>query len=479
MSNEAHIQQLDAIAQQIIELAEGQIIAQHHFLSAAIGQLSLCAYELSQAFSTNGSALLYNPKVLANSFLESSDNNAHNLFHCVAHCLFLHPFASVENFANSNYWNLACDISAECAVLQVCGQRPGDYGAQIADALEVAGTKLGDDVTAERIYAAMLVGEFDEYLPTWNELFVIDSHEFWGVNLNEPSNDSQNASIGAHHGTGAIGQDTGIDSLLISSLNTTAIKLTQTQQARAKEEWQHTAARMNVELQTLSSAKAGNLRSLVQGISTANKSCVDYRRFLQQFAVPKQILRCSDSEFDNVFYTYGLSLYGNLPLIEPLEFRDSKLIREFVVAIDTSGSVYDEQVRKFVSLTYEILQTSQTFDTQVHVTVIQCDSAVQQVDTLNSADELRKWCGKMHVYGGGGTDFRPVFRYIDTEVKQCQMSQPEGLIYFTDGDGIYPNWTPSYKTACVFCDQLPNQSIPPWAICAVIDSKQVDDAKWK
>ena len=49
-------------------------------------------------------------------------------------------------------------------------------------------------------------------------------------------------------------------------------------------------------------------------------------------------MRVNDDEFDYVYYTYGLSLYGNLPLVEPLEYKDVNKIKEFVVAIDTSAA---------------------------------------------------------------------------------------------------------------------------------------------
>ena len=38
------------------------------------------------------------------------------------------------------------------------------------------------------------------------------------------------------------------------------------------------------------------------------------------------------------FYSYGLRVYGNLPLIEPLESREVKKIRDFVIVLDTSES---------------------------------------------------------------------------------------------------------------------------------------------
>ena len=55
-----------------------------------------------------------------------------------------------------------------------------------------------------------------------------------------------------------------------------------------------------------------------------------------------------DDSFDYNFYTYGLRLYGNMPLIEPLESKEVKKIEEFVIVIDTSMSCSGELVRKFL-----------------------------------------------------------------------------------------------------------------------------------
>ncbi len=42
-----------------------------------------------------------------------------------------------------------------------------------------------------------------------------------------------------------------------------------------------------------------------------------------------------DDAFDFIFYTYGLQMYGNLPLIEALEYKEVKKVEELVIAIDT------------------------------------------------------------------------------------------------------------------------------------------------
>lgn len=49
-------------------------------------------------------------------------------------------------------------------------------------------------------------------------------------------------------------------------------------------------------------------------------------------------MQVNDDEFDYIYYTYGLAAYGNMPLVEPLEYKDAKKIKEFVIAIDTSAS---------------------------------------------------------------------------------------------------------------------------------------------
>ena len=69
----------------------------------------------------------------------------------------------------------------------------------------------------------------------------------------------------------------------------------------------------------------------------------------------------NDEEFDYVYYTYGLRLYENMPLIEPLEYKEVKRIREFVIAVDTSGSTSGDLVQKFLQKTYNILKTSESY----------------------------------------------------------------------------------------------------------------------
>ena len=140
-----------------------------------------------------------------------------------------------------------------------------------------------------------------------------------------------------------------------------------------------------------------------------------------------------DDEFDYIFYTYGLHLYRNLPLIAPLEYKDVRRIREFVIAIDTSGSVQGELVQKFITKTYNILSQQESYFTKINIHIIQCDAEVQEDLKITSREEFEKCLKGLTLKGFGGTDFRPLFQYVDQLIHLGEFTNLKGLIYFTDG----------------------------------------------
>ena len=105
-----------------------------------------------------------------------------------------------------------------------------------------------------------------------------------------------------------------------------------------------------------------------------------------------------------------------------------------IVAIDTSGSTQGDLPKFFSELT-ALLNTFGSYE----LTVIQCDADIGCVETFDDATPLdpnRPW----ETTGGGGTDFRPVFHYIDEHPEL----EPNLLIYFTNGYGDYPERAPAY-----------------------------------
>ena len=175
-----------------------------------------------------------------------------------------------------------------------------------------------------------------------------------------------------------------------------------------------------------------------------------------------------------MYYTYGLRLYGNLPLIEPLEYRETKRIREFAIAIDTSGSVSGELVETFVRKTYDVLMSTESFFSRINVHIIQCDQKIQEDLKITDRESFERCISGLTLRGFGGTDFRPVFSYVQDLADKGEFTDLKGLIYFTDGHGIYPERMPSFETAFVFVEEgYDPPDVPPWAIRLVLDREGI------
>ena len=137
-----------------------------------------------------------------------------------------------------------------------------------------------------------------------------------------------------------------------------------------------------------------------------------------------------DDSFDYNFYTYGLRLYGNMPLIEPLESKEVKKIEEFVIVIDTSMSCSGELVRKFLEETYGVLSESESFFTKINVHIIQCDEKVHTDKKITSQKEMKDYMEHLELYGDGGTDFRPAFEWVDKLLEQHEFHNLKGTDLF-------------------------------------------------
>ena len=75
------------------------------------------------------------------------------------------------------------------------------------------------------------------------------------------------------------------------------------------------------------------------------------------------------------------------------------------------------------------------------------------------------YADRFELRGFGGTDFRPVFAHVEELKKTGVFHNLKGLIYFTDGLGIYPKKRPDYDTAFVYVgSDWEVGEIPPWVI---------------
>ena len=241
-----------------------------------------------------------------------------------------------------------------------------------------------------------------------------------------------------------------------------------------EDEWRNISEHIQMDLESFGKNRGERAGSLRQMLAQINREKYNYESFLKKFSVLGEAMHINESEFDYVFYTYGLKLFGNMPLIEPLEYAEVKRIREFVIAIDTSGSTSGKLVQTFLNKTWNILQSTESFFSKVNIHIIQCDAEIQETVKVTKKEELEKYIREMVIRGHGGTDFRPVFTYVEHLIQQNEFQNLKGLIYFTDGYGIFPEKMPSFRTAFVFIQEAFNNVIvPPWAIKLILEENEI------
>jgi hypothetical protein len=104
---------------------------------------------------------------------------------------------------------------------------------------------------------------------------------------------------------------------------------------------------------------------------------------------------------------------------------------DLVVAIDTSGSISGEILRRFGSEMRGILLSVPSYT--VHL--LACDAAIAVEQTFESEEPFEI----PELKGGGGTDFRPVFERVASEGWDVDL-----LVYMTDAQGRFPDKPPEY-----------------------------------
>lgn len=197
-----------------------------------------------------------------------------------------------------------------------------------------------------------------------------------------------------------------------------------------------------------------------------HKCYTPFQDFLRKFSVDREELKTDPESFDYGYYYFGLSQYGNMPLIEENEYREKRKIPELVIAIDTSYSTKGEMVKRFLEEALAILADKGAFFSKCRVHIIECDDRIRKDLLVEDAEEMERYRERFEVSGGYGTDFRPVFHYIEDLQKKGELKELKALLYFTDGRGRYPKYAPSYTAAFIFPrgEDIDDENAPFWAM---------------
>lgn len=451
----------EKIASEIIQMSKNKLLVNMRFMDMSLNQFRMSPRpDLTPFTASDGQVFIYDPEHILKAYMLDENVPIRNFLHTVLHCVFKHFF--VNTLVNQRLWDLACDIAVESTIndleLNYLNIQKAKEQVQF---FELFKKKL-KNISAEKIYSYFLdEGLSEELVERLSLLFKGDDHVLWYMTEEQKKArrlynvSSKNSSVPAD---GSAGMDlyVPIDRILLLV------------------NWGNIALRMQTELEVFMKGRGTEMGLLTQNLREVNRERYDYTEFLKKFAVRGEVMKLNPDEFDYNFYTYGLQLYENMPLIEPLEYKEVKRIREFVIAIDTSGSTSGELVQTFVQKTYNILKSTESFFTKINLHIIQCDTAIQEDAKITSQEEFDEYLKHMKLHGLGGTDFRPVFGYVNSLLGFGEFENLKGLIYFTDGCGEFPRKKPPYDTAFVFIDDAYNNyDVPSWAMKLVLRKDEI------
>ena len=425
-------EKLNNIGCQILRAARDELYFFMRFLDVA---LSSFLYEMNTDVSpvgTDGRTIFFHPQELGGLYRQNRILVNRAYLHMTLHCIFRHP---AKGNVDLRYWNLSCDIAAE-HIIDGCDLRPVRFSRSLLR--RETYRKLEQEkrvLNAERICRLLSEWKLEEKeLAALEEEFYVDDHRFWENQVPGKQPDPE--------------------------LN---------------RKWKDIDEKMETDLETFSKETAEKSGDLLGQLKVENRDRHDYREFLRKFSVLREELKPDPDTFDYGFYSYGLSLYGNMPLIEPQESREVKKIADFVIVIDTSMSVSGEPVKNFLEETYSVLREQDSFFRKVNIHIIQCDEKVHSDVKITDREELDEYMKNLELYGEGGTDFRPAFSYVEELLGKGEFDDLKGLIYFTDGFGIYPEKMPPYKTAFVFLEEdYRDADVPPWAIKLILREEELE-----
>ena len=443
----------EKVAAEIIQMSKNKLLVNMRFMDMALNQFRMSPRpDLTPFSACDGDVYVYDPVHILKAYMLDENLPIRNFLHSVLHCVFKHFY--VNTLVDQTMWDLACDIAVESAIndleLSFLNITKAKEQVQFFDLFK---NKV-KTVSAEKIYRYFLDEKLSEHLvEKLSLLFKGDDHVLWYLTETQKKKMNLYASQGE----------------AVKPLSNMLLLL---------QGWADIALRMQTELEVfILQGKGAGL--LTQNLREVNRERYDYSEFLKKFAVRAEMMKLNPDEFDYNFYTYGFALYENMPLIEPLEYREVKRIREFVIAIDTSGSTSGSLVQTFVQKTYNILKSTESFFSKINLHIIQCDAEIQEDVKITTQQEFDAYLKQMQLHGLGGTDFRPVFGYVNHLVEKKEFDNLKGLIYFTDGYGSFPQKTPPYDTAFVFVEDEQNPStsnnyeVPSWAMKLVLRKEEL------
>lgn len=379
--------------------ARTRLIMERPFLGSLVMHLPLKpAPDWCKTTATDAKAFYFNPTFIDHLNLAQTQ---FVLAHEAMHCAMGHDHR--RNGRIKRRWDVACEHAVNLVLIED-GMKPPLYGI-LADQNYMT-------LSAEEIYP--LIPEDTEEQSFDEHLFDDDSQTGSNADPNQQSDDPESGDAGG------AGQSSESDPENreggAGSASDRPDPLSPSEREELAEQWQNRLAAA-----AQAARQAGKLsQSMMRWVDDLLAPSLPWRALIARFFAINQR---DDYSWRRPSRREGDAILPRL----------SSEGLEVVAAIDTSGSISDEELREFVT-ELDALKGQ----VRAKVTLLACDNRID----VNAPWEYEAWDTMQlpsELDGGGGTDFRPVFDWVESENRS-----PNLMVYFTDAEGRFPASPPNY-----------------------------------
>ena len=332
--------------------------------------------------ATDGKNFYYNPDFINKLTLEETNwIMAHEVMHCALGHLWRRGSRNKEKF------NIACDYAIHSILMESQMANTRDQSFKMPEGCLY--DKKFDNMSAEEIY---------DLLPDMPQ-----SSMGSGGNGNQDGNGNSSGS-----GNGS-GQSTLDDHSMWDSPST------QENSQQQQQSWtEKMLSAADVSEAKMQGSVPGGIARLIGAIKKPQK---DWRQLLAEFI--------QFEVFDYGFLPPDKRYYGFSDVLMPDFNEETEKVQDMVFAIDTSGSIGDEEL---VVVFSELVGMMQQFNNSVKGRIIYVDSKVAAVYDFEDIDDILK----AKPAGGGGTDMEEAIRYT-MEKQENGEWDVAGMTILTDG----------------------------------------------
>lgn len=425
------------ICMDIWKQSRNELYLSMRFLDVALSRFFFLPETNITGMGTDGFGIYFYPDALIYLYKKDRVYINRAYLHMMFHCLFGH--LTIPEAVDETLWNLAADIAAESILDGISVRSVRRYVSPYRKKVYQSLREKISVLTVAGIYKVLeekeaegdsWIGAAD--LEKLQGEFFVDDHRLWNQ------------------------------------------EIPQQKMMERQKEWKEENEKLQTKMETFAKEASEDAEALAEQVRVENRTRYDYKKFLRKFSVLKEEIQVDPDTFDYIFYHYGMEMFGNVPLIEPQETKEVHKVEDFVIAVDTSMSCKEELIRKFLEQTYSVLSESESFFRKICVHIIQCDDKVQSDVVIHNQEEMERYMEHFEIHGFGGTDFRPVFGYVNELIAKKAFQRLRGLIYFTDGYGTFPAKKPLYETAFVFLkEDYSDVDVPVWAMKLILEPEQL------